>query len=440
MTHRYRYRYLIESIAAAFLLSACATSRPTMSYVEPTVTMQDARMLANDTVAFLEDPLPPARTTIIIDPPAAKNADALTTTIVPALRARGYGVAMVDPKSGQASGSGVLLRYIASPLDSGLLLRLQYLGIEASRYYPRSYDSSLISGSPFAVRGGRPVLPLAITAAPTVYLGDPVEKVSTPFIVVPPQKTSSTVNSAGLEPQKATAAGDLSMAVARKVASVSAAPAPKPAKSAAPGASSFVQAKPTETAKVTQTQTDGSTWPILRIGYGESPLIAIKRWAGMRGFTNVITDFSDNSKKLNVKLNSSVDKGQDYAPTLDASLSEMSESFAKEDPALRFFVSKMTNEKTLIIHDKGIGREAKVFKVEAGSLMDNAYRLADMFGWKTNINSWLDDTPNPDVSTPFNIFVFNDPIDAFKKLFDKYQVQAQLVQGTNEVYFVKPGN
>lgn len=436
MTHR--YRYLLESIAAAFLLSACATHRPTMSYVEPTVTMQDAQTLANDTVAFLADPLPPARTTLFIDPPVTKGADALTTTIIPALRARGYGVAMVDPKTGQASGPGVLLRYIASSLDSGLLLRLQYLGIEASRYYPRSYDSSLLAGSPFAVRGGRPVLPLAITAAPAVSLGEPVKE-SSPFILVPTQKVNSTASSAGQELQQATG-GDLSVAVARKVAAVSGAAAPVSAKSAAPSASSFIKEKPSEVAQVKQKQPEQQAWPTLRIGYGESPMIAIKRWAGPRGFTNVISDLSDNSKMLNVKLNRPVDKGQDYANTLDASLSEMSETFAKEDPALRFYVSKLTDEKTLIIHDKGLGREAKVFKVEKGSLMDNAYRLADMFGWKTNIYSWLDDTPNPDIATPFNIFVFNDPLDAFKKLFDKYQVQAQLVQGTNEVYFVKPGN
>lgn len=224
MTHR--YRYLLESIAAAFLLSACATSRPTMSYVEPTVTIMDAQTLANDTVAFLADPLPPARTTLFIDPPVVKGADALTATIVPALRARGYGVSLVDQKTGQASGQGVLLRYIASSLDSGLLLRLQYLGVEASRYYPRSYDSSLLPGAPFTVRGGRPVLPLAVAATPSVYLGAPIEKESTPFILVPSQEKSGALKTADQEPQKIASVGDdLSKTIARKVAAISDAPA-----------------------------------------------------------------------------------------------------------------------------------------------------------------------------------------------------------------------
>ncbi|WP_227650638.1 hypothetical protein [Klebsiella pneumoniae] len=50
--------------------------------------------------------------------------------------------------------AGVPLRYIASPLDSGVLLRLQYQGIEASRYYPRGSNGQLLPGAPFTVRGG----------------------------------------------------------------------------------------------------------------------------------------------------------------------------------------------------------------------------------------------------------------------------------------------
>ncbi|MFU6542265.1 conjugal transfer protein TrbH [Pseudomonas aeruginosa] len=125
-----------------------------MSYVEPTVTASDAQTLASDTVVYLADSLPPARTTLVLDPPAAKDHDALTAAMLPALRARGYGVTLVDPQTGKAGGAGVPLRYIASPLDSGVLLRLQYQGIEASRYYPRSSNGQLLLGAPFTVRGG----------------------------------------------------------------------------------------------------------------------------------------------------------------------------------------------------------------------------------------------------------------------------------------------
>lgn len=143
----------IALIVAALLLSACATSRPTMSYVEPTVTDSDAQTLASDTVEYLADPLPPARTTLLLDPPVSKNSDALTTVMMTSLRERGYGVALLDPQTGNASEDGVLLRYIASPLDSGVLLRLQFQGTEASRYYPRGSDGQLLPGAPFTVRG-----------------------------------------------------------------------------------------------------------------------------------------------------------------------------------------------------------------------------------------------------------------------------------------------
>lgn len=146
---------LMATIAAMLVLSGCATSRPSMSYVEPTVSSNDALTMSREAVAYLASALPPARTTLVLDPPAAKDHDALTAAMLPALRAQGYGVALVDPKTGQAPGQGVPLRYIASPMDRGFLMRLQYQGIEASRYYPRGSNGLLLPGAPFTVRGGQ---------------------------------------------------------------------------------------------------------------------------------------------------------------------------------------------------------------------------------------------------------------------------------------------
>ncbi|EJD3148822.1 conjugal transfer protein TrbH [Salmonella enterica] len=141
---------------AALVLSACATSRPSMSYVAAEVTSSDARTLAADAVAYLADPLPPAHTTLVLDPPAASGQDVLTPAMLAALRARGYGVTVADAKTGAAAGKGTPLRYLASPLDSGVVMRLQYLGVEASRFYPRTTNGQLLSnGAPFIVRGGQ---------------------------------------------------------------------------------------------------------------------------------------------------------------------------------------------------------------------------------------------------------------------------------------------
>lgn len=147
--------HLIAPLAAVLILSACATSRPTSSYVEPTLAASDLQVLANDTVAYLANPLPPARTTLVLDPPSAKEHDPLTAAMLPALRARGYGVTLVDPQTGKAEGAGVALRYLASPLDGGVLLRLQYQGIEASRYYPRASNGQILPGTAFMVRGAQ---------------------------------------------------------------------------------------------------------------------------------------------------------------------------------------------------------------------------------------------------------------------------------------------
>lgn len=149
------HRKFLPLVAAVFL-SGCAISRPTMSFVAPELTASDAQVLAADSLAYLADPLPPARTTIILDPPLNGQHDALSGPFELSFRSRGYGVLVVDPKTGVAAGQGTPLRYLASPLESGVVLRLQFQGNEATRFYPRSSGGKLLSnGAPFTVRGGK---------------------------------------------------------------------------------------------------------------------------------------------------------------------------------------------------------------------------------------------------------------------------------------------
>ncbi|WP_244149732.1 conjugal transfer protein TrbH [Xenorhabdus eapokensis] len=135
-------------------MSACVTTRPSMSYVAPEITAKDAQVLATDAVSHLENPLPPARTTVSLDPPISNaQPDVLTPALLAALRMRGYGVTITDRKTGRVAGKAMLLRYLASPFESGVIMRLQYLGIEASRFYPRATDGTLLlNGAPFTVR------------------------------------------------------------------------------------------------------------------------------------------------------------------------------------------------------------------------------------------------------------------------------------------------
>lgn len=137
-------------------LSGCASVRPSMSYVAPEVTASDASKLAADAAHWLAKPLPPAQTTIVLDPPAssAQQSDVMTPAMLEQLRATGYGVVQVPRQQGKDTPplEGVPVRYLVSPLDTGVLMRLQYQGVEAARFYPRSTDGSLVEAAPFTVR------------------------------------------------------------------------------------------------------------------------------------------------------------------------------------------------------------------------------------------------------------------------------------------------
>ena len=139
----------------ALALGACASNtRPSMSYVAPTVTGSEARILAADATAFLADQVPPGRATFVLDPPKA-GPDLLTGELSANLRGRGYGVLVANPKTGPVSGQGVPLRYTATPLDSGLVLRLQYLNHDAAKYYSRTAPGQVAAdAAPFVVREG----------------------------------------------------------------------------------------------------------------------------------------------------------------------------------------------------------------------------------------------------------------------------------------------
>lgn len=140
------------ALAALAVLCACATTRPSMSYVAPELTPGDAAVLASDTATHLAEPLPPAKSTVVLDPPAGQRADALTPALLSALRGAGYGVIEADRRVGPQAGEGTPVRYLVSPLENGVVLRLQYLGTEASRFYPRTVNGTLEAAGPFTVR------------------------------------------------------------------------------------------------------------------------------------------------------------------------------------------------------------------------------------------------------------------------------------------------
>ncbi len=138
-------------LLAVLLLAGCATSRPPGSYVSG-VFESDAALLASAMVEYLGEQLPPASTTFLLQPPARDPlGNALTPALGSALRQAGFAVQEAAP--GSPAGSGVYaLRYLISPLDAGVLVRLQYQQTEASRWYVRNSRGELQAASPFTVR------------------------------------------------------------------------------------------------------------------------------------------------------------------------------------------------------------------------------------------------------------------------------------------------
>lgn len=141
---------LLLPMLAALALGACVTARPSMSYVAPEVTALDAQLLAGDVVVYLADQLPPAHTTLLLDPPA-NGTDALTVAVTEKLRSRGFGVSVVVD-SAAPQHPGMTLRYLVFPLDNGLALRLQYADQEAAKMYTRTTTGLLLTNGPFTLR------------------------------------------------------------------------------------------------------------------------------------------------------------------------------------------------------------------------------------------------------------------------------------------------
>lgn len=150
---------IILTLSFSVLLTACATSSRTTIYVASEVTAADAETLASDIVKHLAVQLAPAKTTLVLDAPESNNtkkeqADLLTPVLLEKLQSRGYGVAVIDQENLTANQTGITLRYLISPLENGLVVRLQYAQKEATRFYPRNTTGVLVPGGSFTVRDG----------------------------------------------------------------------------------------------------------------------------------------------------------------------------------------------------------------------------------------------------------------------------------------------
>jgi len=135
-----------------FALSGCASLQAKFnsmatkgeSYVAPDISQEDANIVAQDMAEYLSENFPAAKTTI--DVGASKGP--LQSTLVEQLTLEGFGV--VEKKS----DNSILLRYKVSPLYKGVLVRMAYQGIEASRFYSRDSAGGLSAGG-YAVKASK---------------------------------------------------------------------------------------------------------------------------------------------------------------------------------------------------------------------------------------------------------------------------------------------
>ena len=138
-------RHLGAVLGLALVLAGCATVSPTSSFVQSSAPT-DNSMIASNVADFLRTELPPAKTTLVIEP-SATGDQALLAQLGETLRRDGFAIA--------APGSGAVaqpLRLLVTPLYTGFVVRIDYGSSEAGTYFGRDTSGQLQASSPFVRR------------------------------------------------------------------------------------------------------------------------------------------------------------------------------------------------------------------------------------------------------------------------------------------------
>lgn len=128
-------------------LAGCAMPGPYDSWaggIQPT----DAPLIASDLTDYLATAVPAGRATISVANPTTQQASLVEPVFETALRRRGFAVAPPGPPPPGA----YVVRYLISPSDLGLSVRLDAGSAEATRLYGRSPEGRLTPLGPFVVR------------------------------------------------------------------------------------------------------------------------------------------------------------------------------------------------------------------------------------------------------------------------------------------------
>lgn len=134
------------------LLSGCAAltnltqrkPQAVSSYVDPTINEADATQVAKDMADFLAWRMPAAKTTLFIEPVPM----VLHGLFLDELTRKGFGIIEVRP---DPDLHVVAVRYLATVLDGGVIVRVRFNDMLAGLYYPKVSGKLSISNT-YAIR------------------------------------------------------------------------------------------------------------------------------------------------------------------------------------------------------------------------------------------------------------------------------------------------
>lgn len=164
----------------------------------------------------------------------------------------------------------------------------------------------------------------------------------------------------------------------------------------------------------------------------ESIYSALQRWSKNKGLDGVVTDTSDsltNRLYRTIKTNDST--------SFDLSMNHLSDALEKENKDYKIWYTIDRYNHKLIVDDIGDRVDVHLFPIKKGTLEENAIRLAKDMNLNADSSSWLRTTPQYKIVANSFQVVSGDVIRSFSDLFKGYNVQAQIDQTTNTVYFTK---
>ncbi len=141
-------RFILPAIGM-LALTACATDPVASSYIGGSLSATDSAVIARAVDDFVAARVPPASSTLVIAPATvARTAGTLTAlpeSVADDLRRTGYGIA---PNSGPVPAEAHIVRYLVTPLDGAVLLRVTIDGTEVSQIFGRTNEGVLFPASP----------------------------------------------------------------------------------------------------------------------------------------------------------------------------------------------------------------------------------------------------------------------------------------------------